>query len=107
MHPSFRQTLAQQNFRANREYDLIPVADLSLEQRALLSGIVDHAETVAVLSPVVDKGLGVKAVAREAADLFRLCTTPGPLPDRIRFSAGHEDFRFVAGLVLDNILQIH
>jgi hypothetical protein len=92
--------LAQTIFRSNPEYELIPVGDLSSEQRALLRGAIDTTQTFAVLSPIADKGLGVKSVSLEIAELFQSMRTAGALP--VQF---HQKTQFIIELILDNFLE--
>ena len=98
--------LLDKGFRANPDYELIEFGRLPLSQKHLLGDLESDGDNYGILRPRDGSGLAIKSVCRETALLYLSLGQPGKLPAYTARSSSDEVNRSIAGLVLDDVLQI-
>jgi hypothetical protein len=97
---NFRQNC----FRANPEYELVLLDQLSPRQQELLGALRGDPHFLGLLRPRSANRLTAKAVSQETAEFFRLLQRPGPLPSSL--IDGFQSEITIRRLVFDQILQV-
>lgn len=99
--------LLDRRFRANPDLRLVAHADLPSDQEGAFADLARDPRHYGLLVPQQVVEVGVKAIDRDVADLFRHLVTPGPLPARLLATDDRDGLeRRLAALVLDGILEV-
>ncbi len=95
-------------FRANPEYELVTLDQLSPKQQTYLSMLTEQPDVFGLLRPRRGESRMIKTVSSEAAQVFNTLQQPGTLPFAAREQLARErdPNRSLAELVLDGVLEI-
>ncbi len=96
-------------FRANPEYELVVLDQLSPKQQTYLSILTEQPEVFGLLRPRRDDSRMIKTVGHEAAQVFNALQEPGTLPvsAQEQLALERDPNRSLAELVLDGVLEIN
>jgi hypothetical protein len=92
-------------FRPNPAFELVLFDRLPAAEREMLSGLRQAPDFYGVLRPL-RPGIDLKSVCRDTALLLYTLQTPGPIPLYARDIMGDRCRTTVAGLVLDEVLEV-
>jgi hypothetical protein len=92
-------------FRAHPSFELIVFDRLEAGERSALASLAGDPDFYGVLRPGAP-GLSLKSVNRNVALLFSTMSSPGRIPSYVKTELGPGYERFVAELVLDQIIQV-
>jgi hypothetical protein len=93
-------------WRANPNYDLIMVDELSDAERQQWQGVTRDADYCAILRSKQGPAQRIKLICKNTADLYNSLLDPRPLPAALKTELGDRYERTMAQLVADGILEI-
>lgn len=96
--------LLQRIFRANPEYELLPMGALNGDERSALGDLKEEESCFGVLRPKQSGQRPVKAICRDTARLWSDLQNPSQVPQWVRDNARATEA--VAQLVLDGVLAV-